>query len=204
MIIKPPEGKVTRSWIEKVLERHHIDHSQWGTGTTLSLARLCKRMKEEQVYFEEIDGTLRLVMHVVEVRIKYIGKLGTKILVEKDQFFYQSGDILKRGYPRVSETALKDEEPKRTAERALAEELSQTQSSFKDPTKYGELRPIGQSKELPRTSNKWPPLQVQIIKTAFELSIDDTLYRDQYVEEQFDDCGNPLKRTTFEWEDCQK
>lgn len=204
MILKPPEDRVTRSWIEGILNKHHVDYSQWGTDTTLSLTQLRKRMERERVYFEEIDGSLRLVMHVVKVRIKYTGTLGTKILVEKEQFFYQSEKILKRGFPRVSETAFIGEEPVETAKRALAEELGPTESRFKDPHEYGDLKFLRQGEESPRTSNKWPPLEVKVFENWFELSIDDKLYRAQYVEEQSDSCDQPLKRTTFEWENSSE
>ncbi len=195
--------RVTRSSVVALLDRHRIDYRAWGTGTTHPLSELVRRLQTESMTLREdpLSNDLLLTMNVVVVHVYYQGELGNKVLYEEGQLFHASDKYLQRHFEGIGETLRRNESPRKAAERALSEELGQSQSGFRDPTNYPALVEdnIRMNVDQKEESKKWPGLEVKFDRRHYSTTIGDRLYRDQYTETTYIFGGQPFKTTTFVW-----
>lgn len=195
--------KITISSVSRLLNKHKVKFDEWGSGTSHPLSELVRRLKTENMTLAEDDfGRLVLTMRLVVVHLYYKGRLGKKVLFEDRQLFHQTGRVLRRRFRGIGETLHRNENPLSAGERALREELSQSQPKFCDPKNYPQLTTNGRRYlTKPGESKKWPGLRVRLDRTHFSTTIGHSLYLKQYSETTYIFGGRPFKTTTFLWRD---
>lgn len=185
-----------------MLDKYRIKYQNWGSDTTHPLSELVRRLNIEEMSLEEKDDTLILKMKVIIVHVHYNGNLGHLVLHEKGQYFYSSGRTLYRNVRGIGETVNKNESPIEAGQRALKEELGQSQPGFKNPQNYPTFLIDKTKTELNREeeSRKWPGLTVRFSITHLKVTIGSELYLEQYTEDTLNKTtGQPFKMTYFGW-----
>lgn len=196
--------KVTEDQVVRVLRRHRMDYSKWGTPPSYTLNDLLEKLHKEQVFLVEDEGKLILRINAGNILPYYEDDEADEIfeLYEEKQV-HNGGTIVQRHHLRgVTGILLRGERPEDGAKRELIEELGQTEPKLKNHPiatthwKGGTLIRHGHSR-------KWPGLHSVTSSVGFKFRMPSNLYHKQYVEAIVDPTTRQTLRTSFfGWRIC--